>query len=106
MAESEGEVVFSSLQEELEYWKEKALEYRQRYACVCVCACVRRSRSLWQQWSLSCVSMVRQAPGALSRVARRLYIRYMCSESRARVFDARVDHTRKEVGLYQHLASC
>ena len=31
MAESEGEVVFSSLQEELEYWKEKALEYRQRY---------------------------------------------------------------------------
>lgn len=30
MAESEGEVVFGSLQEELEYWKEKALEYRQR----------------------------------------------------------------------------
>ena len=30
MAESEGKVVFSSLQEELEYWKEKALEYRQR----------------------------------------------------------------------------
>lgn len=29
MAESEGEVVFGSLQEELEYWKEKALEYRQ-----------------------------------------------------------------------------
>ena len=31
MAESEGEVSFSSIQEELEYWKEKALEYRQRY---------------------------------------------------------------------------
>ena len=30
MAESEGEVVFSSVQEELEYWKERALEFRQR----------------------------------------------------------------------------
>ena len=30
MAESEGEVVFTSVQEELEYWKERALEYRQR----------------------------------------------------------------------------
>ena len=33
MAESEGEISFTSLQEELEYWKEKALEYRQRYVC-------------------------------------------------------------------------
>ena len=31
MAESDGDVAFGSLQEELEYWKEKALEYRQRY---------------------------------------------------------------------------
>lgn len=29
MADSEGDVAFGSLQEELEYWKEKALEYRQ-----------------------------------------------------------------------------
>ena len=48
MAESEGEISFTSLQEELEYWKEKALEYRQRYVCCtpynslcekCVCVC-------------------------------------------------------------------
>ena len=31
MAESGEDVVFSSLQEEMEYWKEKALELRTRY---------------------------------------------------------------------------
>ena len=36
MAEPEGEMVFGSLQEELEYWKEKALEWRRRLVDVVV----------------------------------------------------------------------
>lgn len=55
MAESEGDVVFGSLQEELEYWKEKALEYRQRYINCNQETVVGKEGVVWDGcWGLPC----------------------------------------------------